>query len=197
YLDALSTYNTAAMKNVSGMTLSIMEYGLPGLAENSKKILYLAASGVGSGALCVFVLVLLFLTDRRITHRVQLQHVTKGTVLGELNAVRYKGLDIGDLWKNEEERADFSVFKNHLRALRFELGQQLGAKGKKVLLVTSLKSGAGKTFLSSGLAYAFAMTGKKVLMIGNTESIVLPSELRKKKELPMNFDAFLKNQEIE
>ncbi len=197
YLDALGKYNTAAMNNASGLRLSIMEYGLPGLPQSSKKFMYLGASGAGSVALCVSVLVLLFFIDRRVTQRTQLQSITKGTVLGELNAIHYKNLDIGEVWRNEEGRADFTTFKNHLRALRFEVGKQLGANDEKVLMVTSLSTGEGKTFLSSSLAYAFAMTGKKVLLMSNTESVALPIELTAGKAIPQNFDTFLKDQQIE
>ena len=197
YLDALGKYNTASMNNASGLRLSIMEYGLPGLPQISKKIIYLGASGAGSVALCVSVLVLLCFIDRRVTQRMQLQYVTKGAVLGELNAIHYKNLDIGKVWRNEEERADFTTFKNHLRALRFDVGKQLSANDDKVLMVTSLSTGEGKTLLSSSLAYAFAMTGKRVLLMSNTESVALPIELTAEKAIPQNFDTFLKDQQIE
>src|SRR5690606_3468383 len=68
---------------------------------------------------------------------------------------------------------------------------------EKVLMVTSLSTGEGKTFLSSSLAYAFAMTGKKVLLMSNTESVALPIELTAGKAIPQNFDTFLKDQQIE
>lgn len=197
YLDALARYNAATTSNVSGMRLSMMDYGLPGLPESPKKLVYLGASGVASLAVCFSILVLLFLTDRRVTVPLQLQSITNGAVIGELNTIRDQNVDIGDVWKNVEEQADFTLFRNRLRALRFEVGRQLEANQEKVLLVTSLNAGDGKTFVASGLAYAFAMTGKRILLISKTASSALPIELRQKKSIPQNFDAFLKNQEIE
>lgn len=197
YLDALARYNAATTSNVSGMRLSMMDYGLPGLPESPKKFIYLGASGVASLGLCFSVLVLLFFTDRRVTVPLQLESVTDRAVIGELNAIRDQQVDIGEVWKNEGGRADFTLFKNRLRALRFEVGRQLDSNQEKVLLVTSLNTGDGKTFLSCGLAYAFAMTGKRVLLISKTTSSELPIELQQTKSIPQNFDTFLKNQEIE
>eukprot|EP01133_Synstelium_polycarpum_P019572 gene19572-23448_t len=64
--------------------------------------------------------------------------------------------------------SDYVLFKDLMRSLRFEISKMLQLDaGSKILGITSIKPGEGKTFLTSTLAYAFAMTGKKVLLIGD------------------------------
>jgi succinoglycan biosynthesis transport protein ExoP len=54
-------------------------------------------------------------------------------------------------------------YKELLRSVRFEVDQEL--KGEKVLGVTSLGIGEGKTLLATSLAYSYSAINKKVLLI--------------------------------
>lgn len=101
-------------------------------------------------------------------------------------------MDLKKIWNNTDE-PNFTVYKDLLRSLRFEIDHQMSTD-QNVIGITSMKSGEGKTFLSIGLAYAFAMTDKKVLLIS--------SDFEKpeigKKELPTQFfENFLVKREIE
>ncbi len=61
------------------------------------------------------------------------------------------------------DNPEFAAQKALLRSIRYEVAQELG--NKKTICVTGLKTGAGATFLSINLAYAFATMHKKVLLV--------------------------------
>lgn len=56
-------------------------------------------------------------------------------------------------------------FAEGIRALRTALEFSVFADGKKVLMVSGLVQGVGKSFVSTNLAASFAMAGKKVLLV--------------------------------
>ena len=56
-------------------------------------------------------------------------------------------------------------FAEGIRALRTALEFSVFSDGKKVLLVSGLVEGVGKSFVSTNLAASFAMSGKRVLLV--------------------------------
>jgi tyrosine-protein kinase Etk/Wzc len=56
-------------------------------------------------------------------------------------------------------------FAEGIRALRTALEFSVFAEGKKVLMVSGLVQGVGKSFVSTNLAASFAMAGKRVLLV--------------------------------
>ncbi|HEY0770190.1 MAG TPA: lipopolysaccharide biosynthesis protein, partial [Sphingobacteriaceae bacterium] len=100
--------------------------------------------------------------------------------------------DMKLIWNNNSD-SKYSLYKDMLRSLRFEIDHQLSLNNN-VLGITSLRPGEGKTFLARSLAYAFAMTDKKVLLISDTEHQDV-----KHKELPAGqlFENFLVKREIQ
>ena len=56
-------------------------------------------------------------------------------------------------------------FAEGVRALRTALEFSVFSDGKKVLMVSGLVQGVGKSFVSTNLAASFAMSGKKVLLV--------------------------------
>ena len=56
-------------------------------------------------------------------------------------------------------------FAEGIRALRTALEFSVFSEGKKVLMVSGLVQGVGKSFVSTNLAAAFAVSGKKVLLV--------------------------------
>lgn len=60
---------------------------------------------------------------------------------------------------------DSSSIAELFRLIRTNLGFVMGS-ANKVVLVTSTKSGEGKSFVSVNLAASFALLGKKVLLVG-------------------------------
>lgn len=194
YTDALNRFNQTKTDQNIGLRLNIEEYGLPGLPEPSKKILYLGMSGIGSFFLCVLFFVVIFLKDHSINTAAQLSSSTKSKVLGNLSFISTADRSIRNIWK-DKDNPDYATYKNLLRSLRFEINNALTLDSNNILGITSLGDGEGKTFLAYNLAYAFAMTGKKVLLIGEEPFF---SDKANTNELVknQNFESFLVKKEV-
>lgn len=193
YMDALNRYNQTRTEQNIGLKLDIAQIGLIGTPEASKKMLLTAGSGIGSFALCFAAVVLLFFLDTTISSTKQLQEATSSPVIGHLSVVKIVK-SFKEIWADSED-SDYKFFKNQLRTLRLDISNLMEKDSSSILGITSLGHGEGKSFLSSSLAYAFAKTGKKVLLIGGESQIV---ENQKSKELAIrgNFETFLIKREI-
>lgn len=194
YLEVLERYNQGNIEKSVGLKLQMAQLGLPGLPVTSRRVLYTFLSGASSIFLCLIALVIIYLLDQSINNSRQLARVTKSPVLGSLTLVKQSSdMDLKSIWKNQLD-SNYAVYKDLLRSLRFEIDHQL-SENKNVIGITSMRPGEGKTFLALSLAYAFAMTDKKVLLI--------TSDFEKRqlnhKELPpsQHFEHFLAKREIQ
>lgn len=93
----------------------------------------------------------------------ELKHYTKIPIIGE----------ICQLTEIPQDSSEIVVRKNAsspeaelFRLLRNNLTFTRGGKNSQVVLVTSTVSGEGKTFISANLAMTYALTGKKVCVVG-------------------------------
>jgi len=166
YMEMLNRYNQAGFASDAGLRLSVVEYGIPGPPSPSKKLIYTGLSGFASLMMCLAALTVLFLFNRRIIDAEQLVSATKGPVIGSLNKINLNRWNVRSIWK-DTENAQLGLYKDLIRSLRFDISRRSSANNDKILGITSLKSGAGKSFLAVSLAYAFALTSKKVLLIGD------------------------------
>ncbi|EDM38229.1 Lipopolysaccharide biosynthesis [Pedobacter sp. BAL39] len=197
YLEALGRFNeTQTAQNIS-MKLQIAQIGLPGKAESSKAIIYVAGSGVASFVICLSVLIVLFLMDNSIYTALQLASATKSKVLGSINFLPELDKNIKSIWNESEDNTNFGVHKDLLRSLRFEVASEMAQDDSRILGITSLEPGEGKTFVASNLAYAFAMTGKKVLLIAGDEKTQQVASGSKQLTTSQNFETFLAKREIQ
>lgn len=178
-----------------GLRLKIEQIGLPGNPEPSKKILYLAGAGFGSFFLCLGYVLLIFAIDHSVTNSIQLAHATRSNTLGILNKIEGNERSIREIWNDKTDNANYEMYREMLRALRFEISGKMEEEGNKILGVTSLNSGEGKTFTSYSLAYAFAMTGKKILLIAD-EVPYIKAEGEKSLTTRQNFETFLMKKEF-
>lgn len=194
YMDALNRYNQTRTEQNIGLKLNIAQVGLIGQAEPSKKVIYLALSGIGSFSVSFMAVVCLFFLDNTINKTKQLSNATGLPVIGNLGLVGAGRNSIKNMW-NDINSSQYVAYKNLLRAIRLDISKVMDASGNKILGITSLATGEGKSFLSSSLAYAFAMTGKKVLLIGGEEDRIFLADTR---ELVTenNFELFLIKREI-
>lgn len=195
YTATLEQYNNSRTQQNIGIQFQIEQAGIPGNAEPSKQALYLAGAGLSSLTVCVGFLFLLFILDTSIVTRAQLEHATKAKTIGVLNFMEAHERSIGSIWNDVSGQEEYKVFKDAMRSLRFEVSRHMEASSSKILGITSLTPGAGKTFVSYGLSYAFAMTGKKVLLIVDDK----PTENSETKELAtsvQNFQSFLLQKKI-
>ncbi len=91
----------------------------------------------------------------------ELQRLTSVPVIGEIAVDKSKdGRDI--VVGSNVTTAIAELF----RLLRNNIGFTKNGAEKKVILVTSSISGEGKTFVSTNLAMTYALTGKKVVVVG-------------------------------
>ena len=168
YLDVLNKYNATNLQSSNSIKLRQIERATPEAAEPSKKMLLIALSGIVMLAGCVIVLFIIFFMDSSIKEPSQLVNATKLPLLGYLNNIQGGSLDLKKLW-DVEHRDKMKQFKELIRSVRFEIDQEL--RGEKVLGITSLNEGEGKTVLAISLAYSYSMINKKVLLIdGNFDS---------------------------
>jgi len=161
YIEILQKFNQASLASGLPLQLRQIEQADPGELQASKKMTLVIFSGILSFVLCAGVLFILFLADRSVRDPQRLADITGQPVLGVIR-------DTGSLsalnaaWSETGNKNVQSV-KDSLRAIRFGMDEEL--PGKKIIAVTSLGAGSGKTFFAHSLATAFLMTNKKVLFI--------------------------------
>ncbi|PTS99846.1 lipopolysaccharide biosynthesis protein, partial [Pedobacter sp. HMWF019] len=143
YLEVLNKSNENSLEKKIGLKLNLAQAGFPGVAEPSKKILYIALSGVASFMICFMYVLVLFLLDNSINTVAQLQKVTGAHVLGALNYIKGSDKEVRSMWKNEASNPEFAKYTDLLRSLRFDIDQFLSKDGSKILGVTSLSPGEG------------------------------------------------------
>ena len=162
YLDVLNKYNSTNLQSNFAIKLLQIEPATPNTAEPSKKMLLILLSGIISLVLCLLVIFILFYLDDNINDPLSLVNKTQLPLIGELNLINGGAPDLKKLW-DVEHRNKMQHFKELLRAVRFEIDQEL--KGEKIIGVTSLNEGVGKTIFATSLAYSYAAINKKVLLI--------------------------------
>ncbi|MDB5158922.1 MAG: Lipopolysaccharide biosynthesis protein [Mucilaginibacter sp.] len=194
YQASLNMYNQAKTDINTGIHLTIDQYGLPGGPEPSKRNLFLAGAGIGSIVLCMGFLFVVFIADNSINDVRNLEKATKSKTIGALNLITGKEKTIREIWEDAEDKT-YEVYRDLLRSLRFEISNKLDEDDSKILGITSLVNGEGKTLIAYSLAYAFAMTGKKILLIADE----FPMVKSENTDLitSQNFQTFLVKKEIQ
>ena len=164
YLEVLSKYNQANLESKISVKVKVLEPGELGLAQPSKKMLLVIISGVVSLVFCVLVLFVLFFFDNSIHNAQELANASKVPVLGHICLLNSKVIDLREIWNSAATTGETRHFRNLMQSLRFETDVEM-THGEKVLLINSIAKGAGKTFVSINLAYAYSFINKRVLII--------------------------------
>src|SRR5690606_38597597 len=131
-----------------GMILSLVESGIPSKGVDSKKKIYLLLSTVASSALCFSILFVAFLLDRKVRTPDQLADASRSKVVSTVNYIRQDDKDLRNIWADKGDVVDYTIYKDCIRSLRFELSEALAENDGKVLGITSLHFGDGKTFVA-------------------------------------------------
>ncbi len=179
YLNTLDMYNQNNVTTSTGIKPVLAQAGVINAPESSKKILYVALSGIGSFSTCVFVLIIVFLLDRKVRTFDQLAMTTRKRIIGQINNIVPNNTDLKTVWEQDKSNKDYSLYKDLIRSLRFEIDSSLKSDYKQIIGVTGLFDNSGSSFISSSLAYSFAMTKKRVLLIGGDYVIDRSSEVKK------------------
>ncbi len=164
YLEILGKFNQTSMTSSFSIQLRQIQEAMPGSVLPSKKMLLVILSGMISLVFCIMILFVMFYLDHSITDAKELVAKTDAPVLGTLNTVKGGGVDLKEMWQSAAVNKDILQFRNELRSIRFEVDHEMG-DSNKVLTITSLVENEGKTFVALSLAYAYAMTDKKILLI--------------------------------
>lgn len=162
YLDVLSKFNQSSLESGLSEKLNLVQSAMPGAAEPSKKMLLVILSGIISFVFCLVVLFVLFFIDNSISSAKELANKTQLPVLGQLKMMNGENVNLKKIWSDLPVNSEGHYFKESLRSVRFEMESAL--KGK-ILSISSLRHSEGKTLLAISIAYAFKMTGKRVLLI--------------------------------
>ncbi len=163
YLDVLQKYNQTSLESNFTTQLKQVSNAMPGMAAPSKKMLLVIISGIISFVFCIAVFFVLFLLDSSLKAPRDLANKTKVPVIGYLNLLESKSIDLNKVWADRDKSTDVRLFRNLLQSIRFEVEGEL--QNDKILLINSITGGEGKTYLSINLAYAFAAINKQVLLI--------------------------------
>ena len=169
YADIQAEYEKTSMMAKAGVRLALAEPGLPGPAEPSKNIFFLGFSGIASLTLCLMTLLAAFMFNKTVHTPEQLAAITKQKVLGSVAYIDDEDKDLRHIWNDKSDNDHYNIYKDSLRSLRLELLDELTGD-ERVLGVTSINPGAGRTFIAGSISYAFAMTGKNVLLICDKDS---------------------------
>ena len=131
-------------------------------SKPNRKLIFL---GVALGFLllgCAIVLVRR-MTQNGVASSSELEHATGIGVYGKLPML---GKDtLNNVRKPVVHEKPDDPFAEGVRALRTALEFSLLTDTNKVLMVSGLVEGVGKSFVSTNLASSFAMSGKKVLLV--------------------------------
>ncbi|MCF2488794.1 exopolysaccharide transport family protein [Dyadobacter sp. CY347] len=162
YIEALQRYNEASLEFSFPVYLRLIERAMPGEVQASKKMVLVILSGVISLVFCVFVFFILFYLDKSIRYPMQLANATERPVLGYLNVLD-KGANLSLSGMNASDDKSTRLYKNLVRSIRYELDNEID--DPKIIAVTSLSFGVGKTSFVVALAWAFSKINKSVLII--------------------------------
>lgn len=162
YIEALQRYNEASLEFSFPVYLRLIERAMPGEVQASKKMVLVILSGVISFTFCVLVFFILYYLDKSIRYPLQLANETGKPVLGYLNALD-KDSNLSLSGMNASEDKAVRLYKNLVRSIRYELDNEMS--DPKVIAITSLSYGVGKTPFVIALAWAFSKINKTVLII--------------------------------
>lgn len=172
YLEVLTKYNQTSMAASYSIKLRQIEMGVPGSLQPSKKMILVILSAILSIVFSIMVLFVLYYLDDSIKTAEQLVNKTDTSVLEYLPLLKIITIaNLKEIWLGRmvsDNNDALQRYKDLLRSLRYETEKKM--ESSKCLVITSSKSGEGKSFVSLSLAYAYAMANKKVLLIdGNFE----------------------------
>lgn len=176
FVDLQNKFNQTKLESSFPIRLRQVEMAMPETAEPSKRLLLMALAGIISFVFTVCVLFIMYYVDNTVNDSQELADITQQSVLGNLSLIKGAVLDPNALWDKNGDTPPLKQFKSQLRSLRFEIDNDLG--DAKIISITSLEAGEGKTFMTLNLAYAYKMINKKVLLIdGNFDNPGVPTIL--------------------
>ncbi|MEZ4952936.1 MAG: Wzz/FepE/Etk N-terminal domain-containing protein [Saprospiraceae bacterium] len=134
---------------------------MPTEPESKNRAVFSAFAGVAGGTLTCIVLFLLAFMDTSIATPSQFSRITNLPLLGFVNKVKVKNMDLQELFAHTQSKNELEYFKENIRKLRTAIENS----GAKSFLFVSPKEQEGRSFLVVLLAYALSLNEKKILII--------------------------------
>lgn len=164
YLTSLNRLNSAKL-GFSGRelgTVGQLEFAqAPDKPEPSMAFLLAVLAGIISLGVAISILLLLEYLDESIKLPSRFTSMTGIELLGTLVKIKSSNLDLISLFHSDQNNPQLETYKQQLRILRHEITLE----DPVTLMVTSTRSGSGKSSILVSLAYSLSLTGKKVLMM--------------------------------
>ncbi|WNJ20918.1 Wzz/FepE/Etk N-terminal domain-containing protein [Pontibacter sp. G13] len=164
YLQAMDQLNEAKLNayNVADHHLSQVAFvQAPEHPTPPKTFMLTILAGLISFSMCLVVFVFLEYLDTSIRYPSRFTDMTGLSMIGPLNRLNTTNLDLVALFSETHKNPSLENYKQLLRKIRFEVISE----GAKTIMITSTKSGSGKTSLLVSLAYSLSLSGKRVLII--------------------------------
>src|SRR5690606_25968310 len=121
YLNTLEMYNKNNAIGSTGIRPQLAQMGVVNPAEPSKQIIYVGMAGIGVLGMCICILAIGFLLDRKVRDSDQLIQITNRKVIGIINQIVPNDKDLRTIWEEGETSKDYLIYKDLLRSLRFEI----------------------------------------------------------------------------
>ncbi len=164
YRRLVTELNREQIANLKGESpLTIIEHPQrPEEAEADQQKLIAAFAGLVGAIIATFLIFLATFLDTSLTSPTQFKSFTNLPLLGYLNRINNKQLDLNQLFSNQTSSDKMEKFREMVRDLRFKVERE---DGHKVYMITSPRKNDGKSFLIANLAHSLAVKGKKSLII--------------------------------
>lgn len=198
YADIQNKYNQSGIEANIDVKLKQLDVAMPGELVPSKKIVLVALAGIVSLIFYLVVLLAMFFMDKSVKGANELANAVNAPVLGYLNNISRSNVDYRRIGIDQQSTEELQTFKSLLRSTRYEIDSALqkdvnggsGARGK-VLAITSINVGEGKSLFALSLSSAYGLANKKVLLIdGNFDNPTISDSVKENK---MFFENFLEN----
>ncbi|MEO1260081.1 MAG: hypothetical protein AAFZ15_14905 [Bacteroidota bacterium] len=134
---------------------------MPTEPESKNRAVFAVFAGIAGGSLTSILLFLLAFIDTSISIPSQFSRVTGLPLVGYVNKVKLKNVDLQKLFAQTQKKGDLEYFKESIRKIRTAIENS----GAKTFLFVSPKASEGKSFLIVLLAYALSLNDRKVLII--------------------------------
>lgn len=142
--------------------LNILEKGqVPDKPQPSLRAVISVFAGVAAVSLAVLLIFFLTVFDNTLNSPPKFERLTGVPLLGTLNGIKSKFLDLQELFDNKSKDKRLEIFKESLRKIRHDVENSNASS----FLFTSTKDQEGKTFVLITLAYSLSLNNKKVLVI--------------------------------
>ena len=163
YINAVNKLNEARLlsQNV-GSSLRQVEFGYPSDKPVKSRDLLIIAISVAASFLMTIVVIILFeyidLSPRNVT---TLKRITGLTSIGYLSELPIKYTSPEYLFKLDSRNENLKLFREQLRDIRYEIE----SCKSQIFLISSLKTGAGKTVFLLTMPLLLSVKNKRVLII--------------------------------